>query len=334
MATKWGVASAGKISHDFVTAVRSLPGNDHKFVAVGARSLDSAKKFADLHQIPKAYGSYEELAKDPEVEVVYIGAIHPAHYAIAKLLLNAGKHLLIEKPMTLNTKNTQELVDLARSKKLFLMEAMWSRFIPAYVFVREQLEQGVIGEVTHVQCAFGEGGLGNVERLAKKELGGGTILDLGVYPINVLLTAYKDARPEVIKATGTLNSEGCDASMAAVFRFPGDKTASISTSMLSTLTNEAHIFGTKGTIKILAPMWCSESVEVNGKRHDFPMPPTVLDCNFTNSSGLRYEAQEVRRCLKEGLLESPINPLSATLLAANITDELRKQVGVVYDADK
>lgn len=142
------------------------------------------------------------------MEVVYIGAIHPAHYAIAKVMLNAGKHLLIEKPMTLNAKHTRELVDLARSKDRFLMEAVWSRFTPAYVFAKEQLNKGVIGDVVHVDATLGQGGLANVDRLAKKELGGGTILDLGVYTINAALFAYNDAQPELIKAIGVTNSDG------------------------------------------------------------------------------------------------------------------------------
>nr|CAD7435799.1 unnamed protein product [Timema monikensis] len=155
MATRWGIASAGKISHDFVTALSVLPQAEHVVVAVAARQLSRAKDFATLHNIKAAYGSYEELAKDPNVDVVYVGSIHPQHMQITSLMLNSGKPCLVEKPLTLNLKETKQLINLARNKKLFLMEAIWSRFFPVYQLLRDELKAGTLGDVLQVIANFG-----------------------------------------------------------------------------------------------------------------------------------------------------------------------------------
>ncbi|CAG2060983.1 unnamed protein product, partial [Timema podura] len=155
MATRWGIASAGKISHDFVIALSILPHTEHVVVAVAARQLNRAKDFATLHNIKAAYGSYEELAKDPNVDVVYVGAIHPQHVQITSLMLSSGKPCLVEKPLTMNLKETKQLINLARNKKLFLMEAIWSRFFPVYQLLRDELKAGTLGDVLQVNVNFG-----------------------------------------------------------------------------------------------------------------------------------------------------------------------------------
>lgn len=186
MATKWGIVSAGKICHDFVTAVRSMPDSDkqHQFVAVAARKIEDSEKFAKLHNIPAYYGSYEEIATNPDVEIVYIGSINPYHYPLTKLMLEAGKHVLVEKPLTMNLKHTKELTKLARDKKLFLMEAVWSRFLPAYQHLSRELSAGSIGEVRYVHCTFGQP-LADVDRILKKVLGGTHLDRLRFYTISM-----------------------------------------------------------------------------------------------------------------------------------------------------
>ncbi|RWS14156.1 Trans-1:2-dihydrobenzene-1:2-diol dehydrogenase-like protein [Dinothrombium tinctorium] len=332
MATKWGIASGGKISHDFVVCLRSLPSEEHTIVAVATRSLDTAQKFAAEHQIGKAYGSYQELADDPDVEVVYIGSINTTHASIAKIMMEKGKHLLIEKPMTLNLRLTTELINIAKSKNLFLMEAIWSRFLPAYKFMMEQIESGVIGEVHYVDANFGVN-LESKERVMNKELGGGTILDLGVYAINLVLMALKGETPREIKAVGFLNESGVDASTCVSMKFAGNRLANISTHSKVQLPCEARIVGINGTIKLPYPMWAADKVIVNDKLHEFTFPDTVAPCNFTHSSGLRYEAMEVRRCLQNNLIESPFLTHRDSQVIAAMEDEIRKQIGVVYDQD-
>lgn len=165
MALKWGIASAGKISHDFVTAIGTLSPAEHKVVAVAARDLNRAKEFADLHEIRHAYGSYLELANDSGIEVVYVGTLNPQHYDVATLMLQHGKHVLCEKPLCMNAKQSQKLIDLAKEKNLFLMEAIWSRFFPSYVYIRNRIKSGDLGEITKVKVDFGFE-LAEVDRLS------------------------------------------------------------------------------------------------------------------------------------------------------------------------
>lgn len=176
MILRWGIASAGAISHDFAVALATLPSSEHQIIAVAARELDRAKTFAELHKIPKAYGSYEELAKDPNVgrlflckfysfliisfflqfkDVIYVGVIHPLHYDVSILMLNHEKHVLCEKPLCLNEKQVRKLINYAKEKKRFLMEAVWSRFLPSYQYLKEQIQNNVLGEIEEVDVQFG-----------------------------------------------------------------------------------------------------------------------------------------------------------------------------------
>ncbi|KFM81497.1 Trans-1,2-dihydrobenzene-1,2-diol dehydrogenase, partial [Stegodyphus mimosarum] len=332
MATKWGVVSAGKICHDFVTAVQSIEDGQHEFVAVAARNLSSATEFAKSHGIAKAYGSYEDLAKDPSIEVAYVGTINSEHFRVGKMMLENGKHVLMEKPMTLNAKQTKALIDIARKNKCFLMEAIWSRFIPSYRFLIDYLKKGNIGEIVHVYSNFGIPVL-TVERITKKSLGGGTILDLGIYTLNAVTMIYNGEKPKKIAAVGHLNDNGVDIAMATSLLYSNNRTATVSTNAIAELPGDITITGTKGRVKVPKHMWCPVIIETPEKTYEFPLPDTKTPCNFINSSGLRYEAIEVRECLKKGALESSIMPLDDSVTLAEIMDEIRRQIGVVYDVD-
>lgn len=155
MALKWGIVSTGKISHDFVTAIGTLSQIDHKVVAVAARDLSRAKQFSALHEIPIAYGSYDELANDPNVEVVYVATSSPHHFPVASLMLEHGKHVLCEKPLCMNEKLTTKLVKLAKEKQRFLLEGMWSRFFPSYDYVRDRIRSGALGDIVSVTVNMG-----------------------------------------------------------------------------------------------------------------------------------------------------------------------------------
>ncbi|GLH11941.1 Trans-1,2-dihydrobenzene-1,2-diol dehydrogenase [Gryllus bimaculatus] len=332
MATRWGIASAGKISHDFVTALATLPADEHTVVAVAARQIERAKEFADLHKIPKAYGSYEELAADEEIDVVYIGAVNNTHLDIGKLMLNSGKPVLCEKPLTLNLKQTRELIDLARQKKLFLMEAVWSRCFPAYEALRKELESGKLGDILQVQVVFGLP-IADVERVKLKELGGGTILDLGVYVLQFAMFVFGPKRPKNIVALGHLNEQGVDESMSCIITYESGQTAVLSTHSRGEFPNEALVVGSKGVACVAKPFWCPTKIITPEKTSEFILPSTSLPLNFTNSQGLRYEAMEVRRCLRQGLLESPKMTLDESLLLAELEDTIRHKLGVKYDVD-
>lgn len=331
MATYWGIAGAGKISHDFVSAISSLPKEEHQVIGVASRDLLRAQAFANHHSIKNAYNDYEALAKNKDIEIVYIGTLNPQHFEIAKLMLNHGKHVLCEKPLTMNLKQTTELVQLAKSRNLFLMEAVWSRFFPIYDAIRQEITSGNIGEIHQVIVSFGFK-MPDVERLQKKNLGGGTILDLGVYGLQFACMVFNNEMPHTIKASGCLNEEGVDVSTSTTLQYKGNRTATIVTHALVDMPNEAYIIGTKGTIHVPS-FWCPPKANFpHGTLHK-PLPDTVFTMNFINSAGLSYEAAAARTCLQKGMIEHPNMSHATSILLATLEDELRKQIGVVYPED-
>ncbi|KAM4603080.1 dihydrodiol dehydrogenase, tandem duplicate 1 [Polymixia lowei] len=332
MATRWGLCGAGKISHDFSVALKTLPPGDHQIAAVAARSLERARDFAKKHGVPRAYGSYEELADDPEIDVVYVGVLHTEHWRVGLLFLRAGKNVLCEKPFAMNSRQVEDLVAASRKSNVFLMEAIWSRCFPVHAEVRRLLAEDAVGEVKLVKAYFGSPQL-HVPRSVQKELGGGALLDIGVYCLQFVLMVFKGERPASIQATGVLLDSGVDESMVVVLKFSRNRMAFCTFSIAVPLPNDATISGTKGTIRVLGPMHCPTKLVVNGKETQYPLPEPCLPLNFTNSTGLRYEAEEVRQCLLKGLKESPRMPLSESLQLTEIMDEARKQVGVVFNQD-
>ncbi|XP_030578981.1 trans-1,2-dihydrobenzene-1,2-diol dehydrogenase [Archocentrus centrarchus] len=333
MATRWGICSAGKISHDFTVALKTLPPEDHQVVAVAARKLEDAQEFAKKHSISKAYGSYEELARDPDVDVVYIGVIHPYHLSTCLLFTNAKKNVLCEKPLAMNTKEVQEILASAKRNDVFLMEAVWTRFFPVSVEIRRLLAQGELGDVKMVRSEFGVP-LMHIPRAVQKELGGGALLDVGIYCLQFISMVYNGEKPESIQASGVVHLEkGVDETVVAILKYSGNRMAVITCSAGVQLPNDAIIMGTKGFVRVPAPMWCPTSLVVNGKETEYPVPEPYLPLNFINSTGMRYEAEEVRQCLLKGLKECAVMSHADSLLLAELEDEIRRQVGVVYSQD-
>jgi len=299
---------------------------------IASRSLERAKEFAKKHGIPKACGSYEELAKDPDVDIVYLGVLHTQHWRVGLLFLNAGKNVLCEKPFAMNSKQVKDLVAAARMNDVFLMEAIWSRCFPVHAEVRRLLAEEAVGEVKLVKAYFGSPQL-HIPRSVEKELGGGALLDIGVYCLQFVLMVFSGERPESIQATGVLLDSGVDESVVVVMKFSRKRMALCTFSIAARLPNDAVISGTKGQIKVLGPMHCPTTLVVNDKQTEWPLPEPCLPLNFTNSTGLRYEAEEVRQCLLKGRKESLLMPLADSLLLTEIMDEIRKQVGVVFSQD-
>jgi len=332
MATKWGIASAGKICQDFVNALACLPASEHKVVAVAARSLDSAQALADKFGVEKALQGYEALAKDPEVEVVYVGTINVTHLEVAKLMLEGGKHVLCEKPLCINVKETRELVAFARAKGLFLMEAIWSRCLPSYREVDRLIQAGAIGQVKNVLATFGA----HIEadRLHQMALGGGTVLDLGIYCVQLAQLAMGKEKPEKIIAGGHLGPEKVDESTSATLLYSGGRTATLVTSAVVNMPCEGVIIGTKGTLKLNCPIQASTELDTPEGKKSWELPSGAKHAfNFGNGSNMAFEAQHVRECLQAGKLESPLISLDETLLIAEIMESIRKQAGVKYPQD-
>ncbi|CAL8349790.1 unnamed protein product [Merluccius merluccius] len=333
MAARWGICSAGKISHDFTVALKSLPEEDHQVVAVAARHLEDAQEFAEKHSIPHAYGSYEEMSADPDVDVVYIGSIHPQHLRLCLLFLNARKNVLCEKPLAMNSREVQEILACAGANRVFLMEGAWTRFFPASLEIKRLLAQGELGEVKMVRAEFGAPLLG-IPRAVEKDLGGGALLDIGIYCLQFACMVYNGEKPESVQVTGGRLETGVDECMVVTLRYSRNRLAVCMCTNAVQLPNEAVISGTKGSIRVPAPMWSPTSLIVNGKETQYPVPEPYLPLNFVNSTGLRYEAEEVRQCLLKGLKESPGMSHADSLLLAELEDEARRQVGVVYNQDR
>ncbi|KAK7913471.1 hypothetical protein WMY93_013682 [Mugilogobius chulae] len=301
-------------------------------VAVAARNLNDAQNFAQKHNISHAYGSYEELSRDQDVDVVYIGVIHPYHVKTCLIFANAKKHILCEKPLAMNTKEVQEILSAAKRNNVFLMEAVWTRFFPASVEIRRLLSQGEAGDVKMVRSEFGVPLL-DVPRAVQKELGGGGLLDVGIYCLQFICMVYNGEKPESIQAVGICTETGVDETVVVTLKYSKNRMAVFTCSISVQLPNEAVIMGTKYSIKVPAHMWCPTCLIVNGKETEFPVPEPCMPLNFLNSTGMRYEAQEVRQCLLKGLKESALMSHSDSLLLAEIEDEIRRQVGVVYPQD-
>ncbi|KAM3607862.1 uncharacterized protein V6R79_015330 [Siganus canaliculatus] len=300
MATRWGICSAGKISHDFLVALRTMAPDDHKVVAIAARDLQRAEEFAKKHNIPRAYGSYDELANDPDIDVVYIGTIHPHHLSSGLLFIKSKKNVLIEKPLAMNLRETQELITVAKEKNVFLMEAIWTRFFPASLEIKRLLSENEVGDVQLVRADLGAP-LTHIPRLTEKNLGGGALLSLGLYCVQFALMVFNGERPESIQATGHCIDTGVDGTAILVLRFSGNRLAICTCSITMMLTCDALIAGTKGTIKVPHHMCSPTVLELNGKEIQFPLPEGDMPLNFPYGTGLRYEAEEVRQCLLKAL---------------------------------
>ena len=217
--TKWGIIGAGLISHDFANVLDSLSNDDHQICAIAARSKERAENFAKNFNIKQVYGTYDELAKDPNIDVVYVSVIHPAHLPVCKLMMNHGKNVLCEKPLAINVKETKQLLDLAKQNNVFFMEGMWTRFFPSHIQLKNDIAKGVLGDVLNANVLFGVP-LTN-DRFHIKDLGGGSVLDLGVYCVYFLQMIFQGQRPTSVKASGHLNKDQVDHSVSAVLTYPG-----------------------------------------------------------------------------------------------------------------
>ena len=324
---KWGILSTGHISNKFATALALLP--EAELVAVASRNVETAKQFAEKHNVPKAYGSYDELANDPEIDVVYIGTPHTFHLENSVLCMRKGKGVLCEKALTINGAEAREMVRVAREENVFLMEAMITRHVPLVKKVLNWIEEGKIGEVRMVKasrCARGEFPPG--ARQLNPDLGGGSLLDVGIYVISFASMIYR--RPPV-EAVGLchIGDLGSDEQGVAVLKYDKGEIADLSYALRTAASNEAYILGTEGYIKIfdVFAVPTKASLFVNRQELETIEEPIV-------GNVLNYEAEEVMRCLKAGMKESPLMPLNESIQIMEIMDHLRKPWGLVYSNDR
>ncbi len=319
---RWGILGTGAIAHKFATGLGDLP--DVELLAVGSRTQDSADAFADEFKIERRYSSYEALAKDADVDAIYISTPHPFHKENTLLCLANGKAVLCEKPFAINAKETLEMITFAREKKLFLMEAMWSRFLPHIVKVRELLDKDTIGEVRMLKADLGFRTDVNPEgRLFNPDLGGGALLDVGIYPISLAYMFF--GAPVEVKSFARLGSTGIDEEASIILSHREGQLSLLSTAIRLNTPHEALVIGTKGYIHIHRYWWAPShlTLHLDGKK------PKKIKID-TPLNGYNYQALEVSQCLREGKLESDIMPLDETLAIMKTLDTIRTQWGLKY----
>jgi dihydrodiol dehydrogenase / D-xylose 1-dehydrogenase (NADP) len=251
MSLNWGIISAGLISQDFCAALSTLDSNNHKIVAIGARNLDDAKKLADRYSVENYYDSYDAVNDNDKVNIVYVGNVNSKHKEACLKAIEKGKHVLCEKPMTLNSVEQEEVLKLAKENGVFFMEAIWTRFFPAIDRLREELKNGSIGEVRMVQASFFVN-ICHIERVRNKELGGGGILDLGIYPIQFACMVFNHEIPEEITASGHLMPTGVDECVNITLKYSNQRMAAITVS--TNCSPQPHgssvIAGDKGLLQV------------------------------------------------------------------------------------
>jgi len=331
MALRWGFASSGRIAHDFINALGTLKEGEHKVVAVADPMVKFAEDLAKQFNVSIFYDNFLELAQDPNVEIVHVGALNPKHFAVAQLMLEHGKHVLVEKPMCTNARQVQKLISLAKQKNVFLMEGVWARFLPSYQYIRQQLKNGTIGDIQSIEVEFGNSAMGGFDRIVKKHLG--ITLDVGVYTVHFCQMVFKQ-EPKSIKATGILNDDGVDVEVNAQLVYPGNKTAKIRLSAINTFENATKIHGTKGTLTVPYFIIPNSIIGPDGKETVFPeLPEGQFKFHYEASRGLRFEPEEIRKYIRAGKTECEVVSLNDSLIVARVEDEIRRQLGVSYPAD-
>ncbi|MCK5136460.1 MAG: Gfo/Idh/MocA family oxidoreductase [Bacteroidales bacterium] len=323
---KWGILSTGQISGKFAEALELLP--EAEICAVASRNAGTAKKFAEKHGILKAYGSYLALADDPEVDVVYIGTPHSFHLENSVMCMRAGKSVLCEKALTINAREAEEMIRVAREENVFLMEAMVTRHVLLVKKVLGWIRDGEIGEVRMVKASFCKrADFTPSQRHLNPGLGGGSLLDLGVYGIS-FASMVLNKPPESVVGFGHIGSLGSDEQGAALLKYDRGEIAELSFALRTDAVNDAYVFGTEGYIKINEIF----SIPTKATRYRDDKAVAVLEDTSTGN-GLMQEAEEVMRCLKEGLKESPFMPLEESLQIMRIMDKIRAPWELTYSND-
>lgn len=321
----WGILGTGNIAHTFATGLSFLP--DARLVAVGSRSPESAEAFAREFDLPRHYGSYQELAGDPEIQVVYVATPHSLHYENSLACLEAGKAVLCEKPFTINAREAERLIAMARERNLFLMEAMWTRFLPVVQATRELLNDGAIGEPRMLAADFGFRTRFNpAGRLFDPSLGGGALMDVGVYPVSLASMIF--GAPDRLSSLAELGETGVDEQSAFILGYPSGQLAVLYTAIRTTTPQEATIMGTEGLLRIEAPWWRGTQLMLRRSGE----PARIIDKPFTGN-GYNYEAAEVMSRLRSGAIESELLPLSETLAVMQTMDQIRAQWDLVYPVE-
>lgn len=324
---RWGLMATGGIARTFAADLPLVPGAE--LTAVGSRSQASADAFGDEFGVANRHASYEDLARDPDVDVVYVSPPHPFHRDAALLAIEHGKGVLVEKPFAMDAAESRDIVDAARANGVFAMEAMWTRFLPHIARLRAILAEGTIGDVVYLTAEHGQWfELDAAHRLFAPSLGGGALLDLGIYPISFAQLVL--GPPSAVTAVSTPAFTGVDATTSAILQYPSGAHAVLTTSLSAKSGNPAVVYGREARIELGLDGWWyfPTSMRVVGRDGE------VLETfeSPAGGRGMEYQIAEVVRCIRAGLTESPLLPLDETVAIMGVLDEIRRQIGLDYRA--
>eukprot|EP01102_Stenamoeba_stenopodia_P022158 TRINITY_DN9140_c0_g1_i1.p1 TRINITY_DN9140_c0_g1~~TRINITY_DN9140_c0_g1_i1.p1 ORF type:complete len:357 (+),score=74.68 TRINITY_DN9140_c0_g1_i1:35-1072(+) len=333
----WGILGTGRIAHDFAQALKNSDrGRVH---AIASRQLSSAQDFATREGIERAYGAYEDLLNDPLVDVVYVATLQDSHCELTLAALEKGKPVLCEKPMGINTREVELMIECAKKNKVFLMEALWMRFFPLIQKTEEIIRSGAIGDVRVVQANFGwRNDFSNKNALTDPQHCGGSLLAVGCYTVALAMIAFQSNTPTEVSAQGHV-VDGIDRQCSAILKFGADQNALLLTSIEAETDGEATIVGSKGRIRLPFPFLCPTKllVKLDGKEeesHECTLPSKGEGYNFINSSGLVYEAEEVHNCLERGQSESKIVSHEFSLALVSVLDSIRSHIKLRYPKEE
>jgi predicted dehydrogenase len=322
---RWGILGTGKIARAFANALKDVP--DARLAAVASRSLDKAQAFGQEFGAGAAYGSYEELAQAAGIDLVYVGTPHPQHAENALMALRAGKGVLCEKPFAMNLREAEQMITLARSRKLFMMEAMWTRYLPAFLETKRIVDSGEIGKVHQVVADFGfRAAFGPEHRVFNPGLGGGALLDLGIYPLSIAAALLGPVAE--IKAQAEMGSTGVDVQTGFTLKHAGGGISVCSCSFQARTPCELTVSGERGHVRMNTMFHRARSVTVTLEDGD----TRTIDTPYLGN-GYVHEVIEAQRCWRAGLTESPAMTQEETLALMGVMDEIRRQIGLSYQAD-
>ena len=319
---KWGILGLGNIAHLFAEDLRLS--ERAVLQSVASRDSDRARDFASRFNSRKYYGSYEELADDPDIDVIYVATPHTFHHEQTMMCLSKGKAVLCEKPMGIRSDEVKSMVAEARHRKLFLMEGMWTRFIPATEKVLELIQKDAIGELLFIRADFGfRTDAGPESRLYNKALGGGALLDIGIYPVYLSLLTM--GLPAEIKAMARMTETGVDSYCSMLFGYKNGAKAVLESTFEAETPIEAVLYGTQGSLKLHSRFHHTEKITLTrgGEIESFDIA--------YKGNGYFHEIEEVNKCLLQNRLESPGYPLQASLNLMAVLDRVKKEISLTYN---
>jgi len=322
----WGIIGPGRIAQQFADGLKVI--DDATLYAVASSSLERANAFIEKNGGEKTYTSYEALVSDPQVDAIYVATPHRFHFENVMLCLNAGKPVLCEKPLTVNAAETKKLIETSNIKKVFLMEALWTRYLPIYQEIRKWVEAGMIGDIKYMCSTFGAVVPGGEDdRWLNPELAGGTLLDMGIYPISVSQWVVKQ-EPQSFSVQALLGKTGVDVLTAVTLKYPNGVVSQFNSNFIVQNTNDFFIYGSKGSIRIHPNYWGASDATLVTEGQELTVSKPL------EGGGFEYETREAMRCIRAGLLESPGITHATTLATMELMDKIRDEIGLKYPFEK